>query len=379
MKKQNGIRKKPKKTKSNTKSKLIKKGGDNEYTINRIRNNGVVGSDGETKQYNQCFWISILQGMGLEVNIKNLKLIKNFAKIPANPIPKDMPSNKDSYEEPRYGNSYILNNNNDFFDTHNQEHSNGLKNLSYKLLMVPEFNKFKEQFINTNLCNNYHIILLNDEFLSVEKNKKDIKETPNSIIIINTGLIHFELVTSISNNRSEIYNINNKRTDECKKNIDSQTTDKPSYYSSTKGNIKEVSDKIEAKINKILREIDILNQGGQKENRSKKIKELHKLLGFEEEPEIITNIPTDAKETEEAGELAAKAAAEKKAAEKAAAIKKITKAADEEINKNTKKINDLKTKTMKQGELDELYKTTNKRIEELIKEISASLRLSSST
>ena len=58
-------------------------------------------------------------------------------------------------------------------------------------------------------------------------------------------------------------------------------------------------------------------------------------------------------------------------------ITEITKEADEEINNNTKKINDLKT--MKYKELDKLYEKTSKNITNLIEEIRVSLNPSSST
>ena len=54
LKKQKGIGKK------STKSKLSKKGGATKYTIHRIRNSGVIDN-----MTNQCFWISLSQGINI--------------------------------------------------------------------------------------------------------------------------------------------------------------------------------------------------------------------------------------------------------------------------------------------------------------------------
>ena len=168
LKKQKGIGKKSIKSKSNTKSKLSKKGGAN-YTITKLSNNGRIDS-----MSNQCFWISLSQG---------INIIKGNNDITVTFL-RDMV--KDA--------GHKINESTEQFDTHKHI---GAYNYIHHLLS--SFYRINLHIISSSYPE--HVThLINTEMIKIKNENLIIYHTPG----------HFELVTQITNETGkDEYTINN--------------------------------------------------------------------------------------------------------------------------------------------------------------------------
>ena len=357
LKKQNGIRKKS--NKSNTKSKLIKKGGAGEkYTIYKLRNTGVPTGEGEGGMRMQCFWISLSQGLEKK-DIKNddgrLYTVTELRNI----------INERINERINGRINGRINRDDEQFDT--ATYWGALQEV-YNFLISKELELY---FISSSYKSHVNDLL-------IEINRRGNRRE-NVIIIYHTPG-HFELVTRITNSEGNLlYNI---YEGEGAEEGAEEGEEGERVYDENK-DLKELKKLTEADINlikdligqsTILQYVSLKEMIDRVNDKTEKVN-LQYLLN-KRINELLDKDKTIRPASESGKFFKTQLNKQKEIFEKdiQVQIDKITNAAYEKINNNTKKI-----KTIKTEELDKLYKETNTNIKKLIEEIKASLNPSSSS
>ena len=311
LKKQKGIGKKSIKSKSNTKSKLSKKGGAN-YTITTLANNGVPNDKSNMSQ--QCFWISIVDGLNIYDPNHTVEDLKESVKTSAIAVPDieiEGNINEDNQSFDTFANGRA------FYIIQNILLSKGITLMVFKSIQQGEI----------------------DDLISLKGKKIIIYNTPG----------HFELVTKIEDSIGNIlYNINDRISNDKERRIHrGRETNEINVYNSSGKLVKLDEINTEEEIDELIKKIEFMK------DKDKEYWEgiLHKKL------ESIPSVsPTEAAQQAEKGKTEKEKTEKEKTKEKTKEEKRMK----EEINQAdfTK--------------LQEIYEKLKGEVEKKLKEIKPS-------